>query len=64
MLTLTVDNKTFDGEKYALVGSVAKVRSREVSRPAKVGEYPVFVEQFGGFRMFTYSRKIKEIEND
>lgn len=63
MHTVTVDNKTFDGEKYALVGSVAKVRSRDVSRPPKVGEYPVFVEQFGGFQMFTYSRKIKEIDH-
>lgn len=64
MKTITLDHKEFDGGKYHLVGSVAKVRSREISRPAKVGEYPVFVEQFGGFQMFTYSRKIKEIEND
>lgn len=61
--THTMDGKTWEEEKYSLVGSVPQVRSRTVSRPAKVGEYPVFVEQFGSFRTFTYSRKIKEIED-
>ena len=60
-MTTTIDGKAFDPEKYNLIGSVKKVKSREINRPAKVGEYPVFVEQFGVFRMFTYSRKIKEI---
>lgn len=60
--TITVDRKIHDGDKFELVGSVPKVRSRDVTRPPKVGEYPVFVEQFGDYRMFTYSRKILEIE--
>ena len=64
MTTITSDGKSFDEDKYDLVGSAPNVKSREVSRPPKVGEYPVFVEQFGVYRMFTYSRKIVEIQGD
>lgn len=55
------DGKTFSPADAKLVGSVDKVRSRDVHQPARVGEFPVLVEQSGSYRMFTYNRKIKEI---
>lgn len=59
----TADGKAFEDTKAVCVGSVPKVQGRDVTRPPKVGEFPVFVEQDGLCRMFTYSRKIVEIEN-
>jgi len=49
------------GAEVKLVGSAKKVRDREITKPPKIGEYPVFVEQQGDYRMFTYSSKISEI---
>lgn len=57
----TKDDKTFDPAEARLVGSVAKVRDRDIHSPAKVGEFPVFVEQHGSYRMFTYNRKLVEL---
>lgn len=59
----TEDGKVFDRLVAKLVGSVSAVRSREVHRPAVVGEFPVMVEQSGDYRMFTYSKKIREIRD-
>lgn len=63
MIAKTKDGKEFStaGEKERLIGSVPKVRSRDVSKPAKVGEFPVCVERFGSYRLFTYNRKITSI---
>lgn len=58
----TSDGKTFTQTDCKLVGSVPGVKSRAVSRPAVIGEYPVFVEQSGSYRMFTYSKRIKSIQ--
>lgn len=60
-IVLTTDNKEFPSTESALVGSIKKVRDRDIHTPAVIGEYPVFVEQHGSYRMYTYSRKIKEI---
>jgi len=53
-----VDGTVFPREEARIVGSVRRVRDREVNKPARVGEYPVMVEQAGSFRMFTFNRKI------
>ena len=60
----TKDGKEFssDGEKERLIGSAPTVRSRDVSKPAKVGEFPVCVERFGSYKMFTYNQKIISID--
>lgn len=52
------DGTTFVASEARLIGSVSGVRSRDIHRPALVGEFPVLVEQSGDYRMFTYSRKI------
>lgn len=54
----TADHKVFTSDTDKLIGSVSKVRGRDVHKPAVVGEFPVFVEQSGNFRIFTYNRKI------
>lgn len=54
-----VDGTVFPREEARIVGSVRRVRDREVNKPARVGEYPVMVEQTGSLRMFTFNRKIK-----
>ena len=63
MIVKTKDGKEFssDGEKERLIGSAPTVRSRDVSKPAKVGEFPVCVERFGSYRMFTYNKKITAV---
>ena len=58
----TSDGKTFAQTDCKLIGSVPRIHSRAVSRPAVIGEFPVFVEQSGSYRMFTYSKRIKSIE--
>ncbi len=52
MIAKTKDGKEFstDGEKERLIGSVPTVRARDVSKPAKVGEFPVCVERFGSYK--------------
>lgn len=62
MLVTCKDGKTFLSTEAKLVGSVSKVRDRTVNKPAQVGEFPVFVEQSGSYRMFTYSKRIVSIE--
>lgn len=59
----TADGKAFSEAKYACVGSVPKIGCREVNDPPQVGEFPVLLEEEGPGQMFTYSRKIVEIEN-
>ena len=61
MAVTTKDGKEFDPAEVKLVGSVPTVRSRDVSRPAKIGEFPVFVEQAGQYRLFTYNKKLVTI---
>jgi hypothetical protein len=61
MTVKTQDGKFWDAEPVKLIGSVAKVRNRDLNKPAKVGEFPVFVEQSGAYRMFTYNRKLVEV---
>ena len=56
------DGKTFVPTEAKLVGSVEKVRSRDVHQPPRVGEFPVLVEQSGSYRMFTYNRKIASLD--
>lgn len=56
------DGAVFQAAEARCVGSVAKVRSHDIHTPAKVGEFPVLVEQSGAYRMFSYSRKITAIE--
>lgn len=55
---ITADGVNHDLTKFKLVGSVKRVRDREIHDEPKSGEFPVFVEQFGSYRMFTYSSKI------
>jgi len=57
----TADGKEWDVTKERLVGSVKAVRSRDINREAKVGEFPVFVEQYGSYRMYTYNKKLVSI---
>lgn len=64
MIITTTDNKIFNADESKCIGSVTKVRSRNVNKPARIGEYPVFVEQHGSYRIFTYNRKIKSINQD
>lgn len=61
MTIKTTDGKEFAPSEAKLVGSVSKVRSRDVHKPARVGEFPVFVEQQGDYRLFTYSKKLIEV---
>lgn len=56
--TRCADGKAFEPTEARLIGSVSKVRSREVHTPAVIGEFPVLVEQSGDYRMFTYSSKL------
>lgn len=63
MIVTCKDNKQFISSDCKLVGSVNKVRSRDVHRPAVIGEFPVFVEQSGSYKIFTYSKKIGTIED-
>lgn len=60
-MIVTKDGKQWDPAKERLVGSVKTVRSRDIHRPAVIGEYPVFVEQFGGYRMFTWNFKLETV---
>jgi len=60
-MTETKDGVTWNAAKNRLIGSVSTVRSRDVHRPAQVGEFPVFVEQSGAYRMFTYSKTLTAI---
>lgn len=62
MMIKTADGKEFRPADAKLIGSVDKVRSRDVHKPARVGEFPVFVEQSGDYRMFTYSSKLTQID--
>lgn len=64
MIVTTVDGKTFQPAEAKLIGSVKKVRDKDVNKPAVIGQFPVFVEQSGSYRIFTYNRKIKTIETD
>lgn len=58
---ITTDGKQFPSAGFKLVGSVSAVRSRDVNKPARVGEFPVFVEQSGSYRLFTYTKRIQLI---
>ncbi len=58
----TSDGKEFKPSEAKLVGSVSKVSGRDVHKPAVVGEFPVFVEQSGNYRLFTYNKKIASID--
>lgn len=62
MAITTKDGKEFNPAESKLVGSVKAVRDRVINTPAKIGEYPVFVEQSGKYRMFTYNRKLVSTE--
>ncbi len=55
------DGKVWQRPEAVCVGSVHTVRSRDVSKPPRVGEFPVLVDQTTT-RMFTYSSKITTIE--
>lgn len=57
----TSDNKTWLPEENKLVGSVSTVRGRDIHKPARVGEFPLFVEQSGNYRLSTYSKKLTEV---
>ena len=63
MIIYTKNGKSLDEkkDKVWLVGSVKTVRSRDINRPALIGQYPVFIEQYGSYRIFTYLSKIKSI---
>jgi len=61
MAIKTSDGKEWNPAENKLVGSVKKVRGREVTKPAAIGEFPVFVEQSGSYRLFTYNKKLTEV---
>ena len=50
-------DEVFHPKDAVIVGSVPSVRSKEVNKPPKVGEYPVLVDQ-QTTKLFTYSSKI------
>ncbi|MEY2151121.1 hypothetical protein AB7849_09400 [Rhodanobacter sp. 115] len=56
------DGKVFERGEAVCVGSVNKIRSRDVHHPAVVGEYPVMVDQSGSCQLFTYTKKIAEVD--
>lgn len=56
----TADGKIFDPSEARLVGSVKTARARDIN-DAAIGQFPVFVEQHGSYRMFTYNKKLIEI---
>lgn len=60
-MTRTADTKEWPEADFLLVGSVKKVRDRDVNKPARIGQFPVFVERSGSYRMFTYNRKLVEV---
>jgi hypothetical protein len=62
-IVTTADGKQFKSSDAKLVGSAKTIRSRDVNKPAVVGEFPVFVEQSGNYRLFTYNKKITAIED-
>lgn len=64
MIIKTKDGKEFASSMERCVGSVKKQRDRDVNKPAAIGQFPVFVEQYGNYRMFTYSSKITEISHE
>lgn len=55
------DGKTLKMPEVKCIGSVVRVRDRAISKPPRVGEFPVCVEQSGNYRMFTYSKKIVSV---
>ena len=57
------DGVTFDPAEARCVGSVKRVRDRDIHKPPVIGEFPVLVEQHGNYRMFTYSKKIAELKD-
>ncbi|BCI68130.1 hypothetical protein [Acetobacter aceti] len=57
---ICADETRFPPKEYFLVGSVKTVRGRSINKPARVGEFPVLVDKYTT-KIFTYSRKIKEI---
>lgn len=63
-LTIVVceDNTEWSSSEYRLVGSVKTVRSREINKPAYVGQFPVFIDK-NTTKMFTYSKRIKDISH-
>jgi hypothetical protein len=60
-MIVTSDGVNWNPTTEKLVGSVSKKNSREVHKPAMLGEYPVFVEQSGSYRMFTYNKKLVSV---
>jgi hypothetical protein len=56
--TLFSDTK---GEKETLLGSVVKMNSRDIHKPPIVGEFPVCLEQFSNYKLFTYRKRIIEV---
>lgn len=57
-MIVTADGINWNPSTEKLIGSVSKKSSRDIHTPAVSGEYPVFVEQSGNCRMFTYNKKL------
>jgi hypothetical protein len=62
MRIICSDGTNFLETKEKCVGSVKTTKGRDINNPPKSGEYPVLVEQFGSYRMFTYNKKIVSIQ--
>ncbi|WP_186078706.1 hypothetical protein [Burkholderia gladioli] len=64
MTIKTADGEEWPPSEFKLMGSVAKVgdRADAIHQPARTGEFPVFVEQSGDYRIFTYGRKLVSID--
>lgn len=62
VLAVCSDDTEWSSSKYRLVGSVKTVRSREINKPACIGQFPVFIDKTTT-KMFTYSKKIKDIKD-
>lgn len=58
------DGKTFEAPKVRLIGSLgyatSNINSKDIHRPAVIGEYPVFVRKSGS--LFVYTSKIESTE--
>lgn len=66
MTITTSDGKTFEssaGSEVKFIGGVKKIRGSKIDKEYyTIGDYPVFVEQHGAYRMFTYNKKIVSIK--
>ncbi|MFT8718770.1 hypothetical protein [Acetobacter sp.] len=59
-LVICADETRYPSTEYRLVGSVKTVRGKDINKPARIGQFPVFIDK-KTTSMFTYSRKIKKI---